>query len=253
MLGFVLAVTSASTFCRGCFPSVQMKILDELLKETRRIYEQADAENLFPSELFRKISKSMLVRCVEKSILCFSSFLLAHKVWNNAATHFAKALTTRQRSFSNFLHFSMGFQYTSCGYRIVSRNSGLACMLVFFIDSLPEHNDSFQTTIELERRKGRDGSSALLNNGGTADTSVLLLMSIDPSFDPESVHGPSSQQFDRSSDPRRRQSASRHTAPSEPDSTMRDVPVGLGDSHHHGKYNSLIERQSKLTLLKTPI
>ena len=38
-----------------------------------------------------------------------------------------------------------------------------------------------------------DGSSAPLNDGSTADMSVLLLMSIDPSFDPESVHGPSSQ------------------------------------------------------------
>ena len=84
-----------------------------------------------------------------------------------------------------------------------------------------------------------DGSSAPLNNGGTADMSVLLLMSIDPSFDPKSVHGPSSQQFDRSSDPRRRQSASRPTAPSKPDSTVRDVPVGLGDGHHHSKYISL--------------
>ena len=143
VLGFVLAVTSASACCRGWFPSVQIKILDELLRETRQIYEQADAENLFPSDFFRKISKSMLVRCVEKSILCFSSVLLAHKVWNNVATHFAKALTTRQLSFSNFLLFSMGFHYTSCSYRIVSRNLGLACMLVFFLDSLPEHNDSF--------------------------------------------------------------------------------------------------------------
>ena len=78
-----------------------------------------------------------------------------------------------------------------------------------------------------------------MNNGGTADTSVLLLMSIDPSFDPESVHDPSSQQFDRSSDPRRGQPTSRPTAPSEPNSTVRDVPVGLGDDHHHGKNISL--------------
>ena len=143
VLGFVLAVTTASACCRSCFPSVQMKILDELLRETQQLYEQADAEKLFPSDFFRKISKSMLVRCVKKSILYFSSVLLAHKVWNNAPTHFAKALTMRQLSFSNLLLFLMGFHYTSCSYRIVSRNSGLACMLVFFIDSLPEHNDSF--------------------------------------------------------------------------------------------------------------
>ena len=143
VLGFGLAVTSASACCRGCFPSVQMKTLDELLRETRQMYEQADAENLFPSDFFQKISKSMLVRCVEKSILCFSSFLLRHKAWNNAATHFAKALTTQQLSFSNFLLFSMDFHYTSCSYRIVSRNSGLTCMLEFFINSLPAHNGSF--------------------------------------------------------------------------------------------------------------
>ena len=71
VLGFVIAVTSASACCRTCFPSVQMKILDDLLGETHQIYEQADAEHLFPSENFRKISKSMLARCVEKPILCF--------------------------------------------------------------------------------------------------------------------------------------------------------------------------------------
>jgi len=69
VLGFVIAVTSTSAWCRACFPSVQMKILDDLLRETQKIYEQADAENLFPSEKFRKISKSMLARCVEKPIL----------------------------------------------------------------------------------------------------------------------------------------------------------------------------------------
>ena len=63
VLGFVIAVASASAWGCACFPSVQMKILDDLLRETRQIYEQADAENLFPSEKFRKISKSMLARC----------------------------------------------------------------------------------------------------------------------------------------------------------------------------------------------
>ena len=71
VLGFVIAVTSASAWCRACFPSVQMKILDGLLRETQQIYEQADAENLFPSENFRKISKSMLARYAEKPMLIF--------------------------------------------------------------------------------------------------------------------------------------------------------------------------------------
>ena len=134
VLGFAVAMTSASALCRACFPSVQMKILDDLLRETRQIYEQADAENLFPSEIFREISKAMLARCVDNFRYCvfFFQSLLAHKVWNNAASHFAKALTTRQLSFMNFLLFSMVFHYASCSCRIVSRNSGLACMSDFF-------------------------------------------------------------------------------------------------------------------------
>lgn len=68
VLGFVIAVTSASAWCRACFPSVQMKILDDLLRETRQIYEQADTENLFPSEKFRKRSKSMLASMEQRSL-----------------------------------------------------------------------------------------------------------------------------------------------------------------------------------------
>jgi hypothetical protein len=98
-----------------------------------------------------------------------------------------------------------------------------------------------------------DGSSAPSDNWGAADASVLLLTSIDASFDPESVHSPSSQQFGGGSDPLQGQSASYPTAPREPDSVMREVSVGPGDSLHQGKYNSLIERQPKLRHLKTPI
>lgn len=68
VLGFVMAVTSASAWCRAYFPSVQMKILDDLLRETRQIYEQADTENLFPSEKFRKRSKSMLASMEQRSL-----------------------------------------------------------------------------------------------------------------------------------------------------------------------------------------
>ena len=70
VLCFVIAVASATTCCYTCFPSVQMKILDDLLRETRQIYVQADAENLFPFEVSRDISTE-LARCVEKLILCF--------------------------------------------------------------------------------------------------------------------------------------------------------------------------------------
>ena len=67
-------------------------------------------------------------------------------------------------------------------------------------------------------------------------------MSIDASFDPESVHCPSNQQFGGSLDPRQGQSASCPTAPSELDNAVREILVGTGDSHR-GKYNSPIERQ----------
>ena len=67
-------------------------------------------------------------------------------------------------------------------------------------------------------------------------------MSIDPSFDPESVHCPSEQQYGGSSDLRQGQSASCPTAPSELDSAVREVLVGPGHGHQ-GKYSSPIERQ----------
>ena len=60
-------------------------------------------------------------------------------------------------------------------------------------------------------------------------------MSIDPSFDPESVHCPSEQQYGGSSEPRQGQSASCPTVPSELDSAVREGFVGPGDSHHQGK------------------
>ena len=95
----------------------------------------------------------------------------------------------------------------------------------------------------MERSKRRDGSSTPSDNGGAADTSVLLLTSIDASFDPESVHCPSNQQFGGSSDLRQSQSTSFPTAPSEPDSNVREVLAGPGDGHRQGKCNSPIERQ----------
>lgn len=91
-------------------------------------------------------------------------------------------------------------------------------------------------TSEIERSKRIHGSNAPWDNGGADDTSLLLLMSIDPSFDPESVYCPSSQQFGGSSDPRQGQSASCPTAPSELDSAVREVLVGPGDSHHQANF-----------------
>ena len=75
--------------------------------------------------------------------------------------------------------------------------------------------------------------------------SVQLLMSIDPSFDPESVHCPSEQQYGGSSDPRQGQSASCATVPSELDSAVREGFVGPGDSHHQGKYTPIEQQDFK--------
>ena len=43
------AVVSLTLCSRFYLPSSQMKILDELLQETRQIYEKSDAEDLLPT------------------------------------------------------------------------------------------------------------------------------------------------------------------------------------------------------------
>jgi len=202
VLGFVMAVTSASAWCRAYFPSVQMKILDDLLKETQEIYEQAETENLFPSEIFRKISKSMLASMEQRS-------LPLRKGTYNATTVIHEFLA---------LFNGLSLRIIQLSYRVKKLR---ACL---------------HATSEIERGKRRHRSNAPLDNGGADDPSVLLLMSIDPSFDPESVHCPSNQQSGGSSDPRQGQSASCPTAPSELDSAVRDVLVGPGDSHNQANF-----------------
>lgn len=61
VLGFIVTVASTALCCRAYLPGAQMKILDELLKETRSIHEKADVEDLFPSDDFRKVSSTKLV------------------------------------------------------------------------------------------------------------------------------------------------------------------------------------------------
>lgn len=68
VLGFAITIISAAACCRTYLPGTQMKILDELLKETRTIYEKADADGLFPSQNFKEASLRMLARYVKKSI-----------------------------------------------------------------------------------------------------------------------------------------------------------------------------------------
>ena len=67
VFGFIVTVASTALCCRAYLPGAQMRILDELLKETRTIYEKADADNLFPSDNFRKVSSTMLTRYVQNS------------------------------------------------------------------------------------------------------------------------------------------------------------------------------------------
>ena len=74
VLGFAITVVSAAAYCRSYLPGVQMKILDELLKETRTIYEKVETDNLFPSDTFRKSSLTTLVRYVKIQFCSFSVF-----------------------------------------------------------------------------------------------------------------------------------------------------------------------------------
>ena len=60
VLGFAVTIASTVLCFRTYLPGAQMKILDELLKETRSIYEKADADDLFPSGDFREITLTRL-------------------------------------------------------------------------------------------------------------------------------------------------------------------------------------------------
>jgi hypothetical protein len=79
VFGFVTTVASVALFCRSYLPGAQMKILDELLKETRTIFEIADADGLFPSDAFRKTSLTMLIWyvCLEFAFIPSSNILTA--------------------------------------------------------------------------------------------------------------------------------------------------------------------------------
>jgi len=68
VLGFIVTVASTTLCCRAYLPGAQMKILDELLTETRTIYEKANADDLFPSDNFRKSSLTTLARYVKNPI-----------------------------------------------------------------------------------------------------------------------------------------------------------------------------------------
>lgn len=60
--GFALFSTlvSVAMFSRGYLPTAQMKILTEILDETKSIYDKAEAEQLLPDEQFRRAVKKKL-------------------------------------------------------------------------------------------------------------------------------------------------------------------------------------------------
>ena len=49
-LALMSTVTSLGLYSRSYLPNAQIKILDELLHETRQIYEKSDAEDLIPND-----------------------------------------------------------------------------------------------------------------------------------------------------------------------------------------------------------
>jgi hypothetical protein len=49
----ISTITSALFYCRLFLPSTRLKVLDELLVETKEIYHKAEAERLLPNAVSR--------------------------------------------------------------------------------------------------------------------------------------------------------------------------------------------------------
>ena len=58
-LGLMSTAISLAFFSRSYLPSNQMKILDELLRETRQIYEKSVEADLLPSNLQRALGERL--------------------------------------------------------------------------------------------------------------------------------------------------------------------------------------------------
>ena len=104
VFGFATTIASVALFFRAYLPGAQMKILDELLKETRTIFEIADADGLFPSDAFRKTSLTMLIWyvCLEFAFISSSNIRRMYVIVRRSRAHcFAKGPTTQQRLFKN--------------------------------------------------------------------------------------------------------------------------------------------------------
>ncbi|KAF9463065.1 hypothetical protein BDZ94DRAFT_1259982 [Collybia nuda] len=65
-LALISAITSTILYYRAFLPTAQMKILDDLLRETKDIYVKAEAEGLLPGTLFRRQVCQQLT-CFERS------------------------------------------------------------------------------------------------------------------------------------------------------------------------------------------
>lgn len=60
-LALISAITSTVLYYRAFLPNAQMKILDDLLRETQGIYDKAEAEDLLPGALFRRQIRQQLL------------------------------------------------------------------------------------------------------------------------------------------------------------------------------------------------
>ncbi|KIK04126.1 hypothetical protein K443DRAFT_93835 [Laccaria amethystina LaAM-08-1] len=181
VLGFAITIISAAACCRTYLPGAQMKILDELLKETRTIYEKADADGLFPSENFKEASLRMLGRMEESSVS------LRERTYN--------ATTTVQEFVALFKGLSQRIMHLSVRVKDLR-----ACLI---------------STSEKERRQRRGGEDGLvhMNDSCASDASISWLTSIDSSINLDT--NSSSQQAADSLDRQQGQAAFRPAALSE--------------------------------------
>lgn len=181
-----------------------MKILDELLKETRTIYEKADTDGLFPSENFKEASLRMLARMEE------SSLSLRERTYN--------ATTTVQEFIALFKGLSQRIMHLSVRVKDLR-----ACLI---------------STSEKERRQrraGEDGQTVHANDSCASDASMSWLTSIDSSIDLEP--SPSSQPASDSLDSHHGQAVSCSAALSESNQSvdhLRESIAQIGEGCRQG-------------------
>lgn len=206
VFGFVVTIASAALCCRAYLPGTQMKILDELLKETRSIYEKANADNLFPSDDFREVSLITLTEYVDwvrhgVSLLIFVSRIEESSASLRESTYNAR--TTFQEYVALFRGLSRG--------------------IIHLADCVKDLQACLISTSERERRQrqvGGMGHSA--NNLSMSDT----LTSIDSTVNTE--RSSRAQQVGHSSS---RNPTSCSPALNEPLDSLRESLVRLGEVH----------------------